>query len=80
MLKHSKCLLTFGAPSHRIESQLATASQILDPKASFVHIPNIIIVTFGDEDMPSVETHFVKANGRIALTVLHRVQTPHGVS
>lgn len=73
MLKLAKCLLAFGAPSHRIESQLATASQILDARASFVHIPNIIIVTFGDEDMTSVETHFVKANGRIALTALQGV-------
>lgn len=73
MLKLAKCLLAFGAPSHRIESQLATASQILDARASFVHIPNIIIVTFGDEDMASVETHFVKANGRIALTALQGV-------
>ncbi|KAG1758996.1 hypothetical protein EDD22DRAFT_956325 [Suillus occidentalis] len=73
ILKLAKCLLAFGAPSHRIESQLATASQILDARASFVHIPNIIIVTFGDEDMTSVETHFVKANGRIALTALQGV-------
>ncbi|KIJ68213.1 hypothetical protein HYDPIDRAFT_82792, partial [Hydnomerulius pinastri MD-312] len=73
MLKLAKCLLSFGAPSHRIESQLSTASQILDARAAFVHIPNLIIVTFGDEDIASVETHFVKANGRIALTSLHGV-------
>ncbi|KAF9229105.1 DUF1212-domain-containing protein [Gyrodon lividus] len=73
MLKLAKCLISFGAPSHRIESQLSTASKILDAKAAFVHIPDLIIVTFGDEDVASVETHFVKAKGRIALTSLQRV-------
>ncbi|KAH7930553.1 DUF1212-domain-containing protein [Leucogyrophana mollusca] len=73
MIKLAKSLLAFGAPSHRIESQLTSASEILDAKAAFVHIPGVIIVTFGDEDKASVETHFVKANGRIALTNLHEV-------
>lgn len=73
MLTLAKCLLTFGSPSHRIDAQLNAASKILDAKAAFVHIPDVLIVTFGDEDVASVETHFVKAKGRIALTPLHQV-------
>ncbi|EGO04471.1 hypothetical protein SERLA73DRAFT_128527, partial [Serpula lacrymans var. lacrymans S7.3] len=73
VLKLAKSLLAFGAPSHRIESQLTAASDILDAMADFVHIPNVIIVTFGDGDTGTVETHFVRANGRIALTSLHKV-------
>lgn len=38
-----------------------------------MHIPDVIIVTFGDNDVASVETHFVKAKGRVALTALHEV-------
>lgn len=73
ILTLAKSLLTFGSPSHRIDTQLSTASKILDAKAAFVHIPDVIIVTFGDEDVASTETHFVKAKGQIALTPLHRV-------
>ncbi|KAG8219667.1 hypothetical protein J3R82DRAFT_622 [Butyriboletus roseoflavus] len=73
ILTLAKCLLAFGSPSHRIDTQLSTASNILDAKAAFVLIPDVIIVTFGDEDVASVETHFVKAKGRIALTPLHQV-------
>ncbi|KAF8140418.1 DUF1212-domain-containing protein [Boletus edulis] len=69
----AKCLLTFGSPSHRIDTQLSTASDVLGAQAAFVHIPDVIIVTFGDEDVASVETHFVKAKGQIALTPLHQV-------
>jgi uncharacterized membrane protein YjjP (DUF1212 family) len=73
VLKLAKALLSYGAPSHRIESQLAAASKILDAQANFVHIPNIIIVTLGNGGTRTVRTHFVRAGGRIALTSLHKV-------
>ncbi|KAF8898920.1 hypothetical protein BD779DRAFT_1486237 [Infundibulicybe gibba] len=73
ILKLAKALLSFGAPSHRIESQLAAASEILDAQAEFVHLPNIIIVTIRNGGTTSTRTYFVRATGRIALTSLHKV-------
>ncbi|KAF8078786.1 hypothetical protein FPV67DRAFT_1689948 [Lyophyllum atratum] len=73
ILKLAKALLSFGAPSHRIESQLKAASDILDAQAEFVHLPNIIIVSIRNGDTRSTRTHFVRATGRIALTNLHKV-------
>jgi uncharacterized membrane protein YjjP (DUF1212 family) len=35
MLKLAKALLTYGAPSHRIESQLSAASEILGAHAGY---------------------------------------------
>ncbi|KZT02409.1 DUF1212-domain-containing protein [Laetiporus sulphureus 93-53] len=72
-LKLAKALLTFGAPSHRIESQLDAASAILKLDARYVHFPNLIIVTFLDSDTRTSEVHFVRASGRVALTSLHKV-------
>ncbi|OBZ79347.1 Pheromone-regulated membrane protein 10 [Grifola frondosa] len=73
ILRLAKALLSFGAPSHRIESQLLSAAEILDVHAAFVHFPNLIIVTFMDSDTRTSETHFVRAGGRVALTSLHKV-------
>ncbi|KDR85369.1 hypothetical protein GALMADRAFT_218460 [Galerina marginata CBS 339.88] len=74
ILKLGKALLTFGAPSHRVESQLLAASDILDAKAEFVHLPNIIIVSIrNDQSTSSTRTYFIRARGRIALTSLHKV-------
>ena len=73
ILRLAKALLSFGAPPHRIESQLVSAAALLDCKAAFVHIPNIIIVSFGDGEETSYHTTFVRAGGRIALTSLARV-------
>ncbi|OSX67292.1 hypothetical protein POSPLADRAFT_1068427 [Postia placenta MAD-698-R-SB12] len=73
ILKLAKTLLTFGAPSHRIESQLESASAILKMEARFVHFPNLIIVTFLDSETRTSEVTFVRAGGRVALTALNNI-------
>ncbi|KAF7436631.1 hypothetical protein PC9H_003464 [Pleurotus ostreatus] len=73
ILKLAKALLHYGAPSHRIESQLQAASEILDAQAEFVHLPNILIVTIRNGETKSSRTHFVRARGRVALSSLHKV-------
>ncbi len=73
IMKLAKALMTFGAPSHRIESQLLSAARILEVDAEFIHIPGVIICSFGDHETKTSETHFVKCGGRLALGCLHRV-------
>jgi len=65
--------MTFGAPSHRIESQLMAAARILEIEAEFIHLPGMIICSFGEQDLGSSETHFVKCGGRLSLGALHKV-------
>ncbi|OCH94051.1 DUF1212-domain-containing protein [Obba rivulosa] len=73
LMRLAKTLMTFGAPSHRIESQLLSAARILEVDAEFIHIPGIIICSFGDQDTRTSETHFVKCAGRLSLGSLHEV-------
>ncbi|WVR06201.1 hypothetical protein IAU60_003231 [Kwoniella sp. DSM 27419] len=73
VLKLAKALMTFGAPSHRIESQLSATALVLEIDAQFVHFPSIVIASFGDVDTRTSETHFVKANGGLELGKLHKV-------
>ncbi|EIW82315.1 DUF1212-domain-containing protein [Coniophora puteana RWD-64-598 SS2] len=67
--------MTFGAPSHRIESQLVAAARILEVDASFIHLPSVIICSFGDSDTSTSETHFIKCSSGLSLGSLHRVHT-----
>ncbi|TCD65656.1 hypothetical protein EIP91_002329 [Steccherinum ochraceum] len=69
----AKALLSFGAPSHRIESQLNSAADILHLHVGFVHLPNLILITFLDSDTHTNQTRFVRAGGRISLTSLHKI-------
>ena len=48
-MRLAKALMTFGAPSHRIESQLLSAARILEVNAQFIHIPGVIICSLGDD-------------------------------
>jgi len=69
----AKAFLTFGAPSHRVESQLFAAADKLLIQASFAYIPGIIMVSFNDGETRTTELHFVRSSGRIALSALDNV-------
>ncbi|KAJ6486387.1 DUF1212-domain-containing protein [Mycena vitilis] len=73
LLKLARALMTFGAPSHRIESQLIAAARILEVEAEFIHLPGVIICSFGDQELGCSETHFIKCGGRLSLGALHDV-------
>ncbi|KAF8195737.1 DUF1212-domain-containing protein [Mycena galopus ATCC 62051] len=73
LLKLARALMTFGAPSHRIESQLIAAARILEVEAEFIHLPGVIICSFGDQELGCSETHFIKCGGRLSLGALHTV-------
>jgi uncharacterized membrane protein YjjP (DUF1212 family) len=73
IIKLARALMTFGAPSHRIESQLVAAARILEVEAEFIHLPSVIICSFGDQETSTSETHFIKCSGRLALGSLHKV-------
>jgi uncharacterized membrane protein YjjP (DUF1212 family) len=73
LIKLARSLMSFGAPSHRIESQLVAAARILEVEAEFIHLPGIIICSFGDQELGCSETHFVKCGGRLSLGALHKV-------
>jgi uncharacterized membrane protein YjjP (DUF1212 family) len=45
----------------------------LEARVAFVHIPSIIMVSLGDGGTKTMQTHFVRANSRIALSNLEQV-------
>jgi uncharacterized membrane protein YjjP (DUF1212 family) len=63
----------FAAPSHRIESLLDAAANMLEVNAQFIHIPGVIIVSFGDPETRTSETHSIKCSGSLCLGALHDV-------
>lgn len=43
--------MMYGAPGHRIESQLSACAASLGIRAQFIHIPAIVIACFGDPEV-----------------------------
>ncbi|GAA6003791.1 hypothetical protein JCM10207_003601 [Rhodosporidiobolus poonsookiae] len=73
ILKLAKALMTFGAPSHRLESQLNATAAVLNVNAQFIHVPSVVIASFGDSGTHTSETKFIKASGGLNLGSLHKV-------
>ncbi|KAI0045314.1 DUF1212-domain-containing protein [Auriscalpium vulgare] len=69
----ARALITYGAPSHRIESQLISASRILEIDAEFIHLPNIVLVSFEGTESKAHIAHFLSCSGRLALGRLEDV-------
>jgi len=67
ILKLARALMLFGAPSHRVESQLNALSLVLSVDGQFIHFPGIVIASFGDIDHHTSECHFVKSKTDLAL-------------
>ena len=66
--------MKFGAPSHRIESQLLSAASLIRVKMQVIHIPGVTVVSFGDPTKTSgSDTRFVKSKTKIDLGRLHDV-------
>ncbi|KAH8922489.1 DUF1212-domain-containing protein [Atractiella rhizophila] len=63
--------MTFGSPSHRLEAQLNATAKVLEIDAQFVHIPGVVVASFGDQETHTSETHFVKGSGGLVLGSLH---------
>ncbi|GAA5977520.1 hypothetical protein JCM11641_000987 [Rhodosporidiobolus odoratus] len=73
ILKLAKALMCFGAPSHRLESQLNATAAVLNVNAQFIHVPSVVIASFGDSGTHTSETKFIKASGGLNLGCLHKV-------
>lgn len=65
--------LCFRFDSYRIESQLNATARVLEIDAEFIHLPGIVIISFGDPDTKTSETKFIKASGGLELGKLHEV-------
>jgi uncharacterized membrane protein YjjP (DUF1212 family) len=59
-LKGQKLTTSFGAPAHAIESWLSSTAEILQVDASFIYIPNVLIVAFRDSDVHSTDILFIR--------------------
>ena len=69
----AKCLLKFGAPSHRAGSQLNDIAETLLLNYTLLHLPGVMVISFRDPATGTNEVHIVRAAGRVALSVLEKV-------
>lgn len=76
MIEVARCLLAFGAPAHRLESQLTNTARVLRIQAEFLLLPNVVFLSFHDSEQGSHGSglHVIKRIGNISLTQLRDTQ------
>lgn len=72
MIEVARCLLAFGAPAHRLESQLTHTAKVLNIQAEFLLLPNVVFISFHDSDHSGL--HVIKRIGSISLSQLRDTQ------
>lgn len=69
--------MAFGAPAHRIESQIEAIAVLLQIDIHTIHIPNITIISFGgDVWSPQVRLKIIKSQTKVdlgRLRIVHQV-------
>ncbi|PIA16809.1 hypothetical protein COEREDRAFT_92235 [Coemansia reversa NRRL 1564] len=67
----------FGSPVHRMESNLMEVARYLDIDACFFTVPGLTLISFGDPDTHSSETHIVRASNGYDM---HRLEQANLIS
>ena len=69
-MKLCRALMMFGAPTHRIETQIQQTARVLDINCRCIYFPNLMLLAFGDDTTHTSETKFIKQAGGLDLTKL----------
>lgn len=70
LLKLSRALMMFGAPSHRLEAQIQATARVLDIPLQVVYLPGLMLFSFGDVESHTSETKFLKQSSTLDLRKL----------
>ena len=76
IIETARSLLAFGAPAHRLESQLTRAAQVLEIQAEFMLLPNVVFISFHDPEQSNQGSglHVIKRTGGISISQLRDAQ------
>lgn len=75
LLKLSRALMMFGAPTHRIEVQIQQTANVLEVNCRCVYFPGLMLLSFGDENTHTSETKVIKQGSVVDLTKLTDMHT-----
>ncbi|KAK9722355.1 pheromone-regulated protein prm10 [Basidiobolus ranarum] len=69
----SRAMVIYGSPSHRLEQNMYLNSQALRVESSYAFLPGVALITFGDKNTHTSDTHIIKADRDYDMYRLERV-------
>lgn len=76
IIRMCRALMTYGAPTHRLEEYMVMTSRVLEIDGQFVYFPGVMIISFGDASTRTSEVNLVRCAQGLNLSKLadtHRI-------
>ena len=73
LVKLSRALMQYGAPTHRLEQHMSMCAKVLSVKAQFLYMPGCMIMSFDDPKSHAADVRLVKAAAGVDLGKLRDV-------
>ncbi|KAG6864095.1 hypothetical protein C0991_012545, partial [Blastosporella zonata] len=70
ILKFARAMMMFGAPSHRLQSQLNSTARVLDLEMSCVYFPDVLLVSFDDSSTSTSNVKIIRQGSALDLVKL----------
>ncbi|KAL2154588.1 hypothetical protein VTH82DRAFT_3264 [Thermothelomyces myriococcoides] len=61
LIKLCKALMTYGAPTHRLEAYMRMSARVLGIEGQFLYLPDTMIISFDDSNTRTTEVKIVRA-------------------
>jgi len=61
LLKLCRALMSYGAPTHRLEEYMKMSARVLETEGQFLYIPGCMIISFDDASTHTTEVKLVKS-------------------
>ncbi|PKI83797.1 hypothetical protein MVES_001893 [Malassezia vespertilionis] len=75
LMKFARAMMMFGAPTHRLEIQMQQTANVLEVNCRCIYFPNLMILSFGDENTHTSDTKIIKQGSVLDLTKLTDMHT-----
>ncbi|KAF7320954.1 hypothetical protein HMN09_00182100 [Mycena chlorophos] len=73
ILKLARALMMFGAPSHRLQTQIQQTGRVLDIQVNCMYLPDVILISFDDSSTGTSNLKFIRQGSALNLAKLIEV-------
>ncbi|KAL9125458.1 MAG: hypothetical protein Q9217_005343 [Psora testacea] len=71
LLKVCRALMSYGAPTHRLEEHMRMSSRLLEIDSQFLYMPGCMIISFGDAAWHTTDVRIIRCIQRVNLSKLY---------
>ncbi|KAK7053318.1 pheromone-regulated protein prm10 [Paramarasmius palmivorus] len=75
ILKLARVMMMFGAPAHRLQSQIKATARVLEIELSCMYLPDVMLISFDDSHTGTSQVKFLRQSSALDLAKLSDAYT-----